>query len=82
MVELLYDGGLVILKTFDDGELPERSRTIERVGANEAGKVEQLSLAARLGEGKTSDVHINVEVRVVDPGRSTDISWGSLNSLP
>ena len=81
VVELLHDGRPVALEALDDGELPERSRTIERVGANEAGEVEQLSLSARLGECNTPDVHVDVEVRVVDPRGSADIARGGLDPL-
>ena len=69
VVHLLQQRGLAAAQAFDDGELPERPRAVERVERDQRGEVEELAHRARLRQRDAADVLIDLEVGIVDPQR-------------
>ena len=82
VVELLDQCGAPVDESLDDGELPERTRAVERVGGDQRGEILELAHAAGRREGDVPDVPPYVELGVVHPGRRADASGSGLDALP
>ena len=81
VVHLLDEGGSPTPQPLDDGELPQRPDPIERVGRDDGREIEQRPLVGRFGKGEASDVAIDVEVGVVDPGRRREVARHAAHDL-
>ena len=81
VVQLLDQRSAAALQALDDHELPEGTGAIERIGGDQRGEVEQLTVASRLGEGDAAHVEVDVEIRIVHPDRSAHVAGRRLHPL-
>jgi len=67
VVHLLEQCGAAVREPFDERELPQRSRPVQRSLGQRRHEVEELAHAARSGRGDVPEVIVEIETRVVDP---------------
>ncbi len=71
-MDLLEQRGTPFAQPFDDRELPERARPVERAFGERAAEVEDRPIVARCGESDDVDVGLQVEGRIVGELRRHD----------
>src|SRR5215208_3322852 len=72
----------VVLQTFDQVQLPQRSRSVEPAGEHPADELPQLGEAARVRQRRAADVKREVKVLIIDPDRSGKLRGNAAHPLP
>ena len=64
-------GEAVVLQPLDYPDLPQRLVAVKLLREDAAGKIHQLALGARSGQGRGANVVAQVQMRVVHPAGTT-----------
>ena len=66
-MDLGEDGHHPVLQAFDEVQLPERLRPVQRPGVDALHEVGQLTVASRFRQCRPAHVEVDVEVGVIGP---------------
>ena len=82
VVHLRDERRLAPAQALDDGELPQRTRPVERVERDQRPQVEQLAHRPRLGQRDAPHVDVDVEPGVVGPCRCGQVDRRRVDPPP